>query len=175
MAQINLQTRVVGSGNTFFRWRGDLLGYARTVAQTGVQPVAQAEVIQPLNATRPLEIITPGAHTNGVLTLTLIELYGHTVWQRMKGLTNCENVVDIMRSIAALNDGVQMQKVMRSPKDSTTWIETFYNCVITRVAEDETISIEAMSVNKEIEVWYTHSDKSWVNGSSGSVLDRPLV
>lgn len=171
----NNQTRVAGGGNTFFRWDGNLIAYGQSVTQTGVQPVAPAQVIQPLNETRPVEIITPVAHTNGVLTLTLIELVGASVWQRLSGLTGAENVVDIMKIIARRDNGVRIQKVLLDPKHAgagNAWIETFYNCVITRVGEDETIAIDTMSVNKEIEVWYTHSDKGWIAGSSP--LDAPL-
>lgn len=162
--QTNLKTRVAGV-YTYFHWDGKLIAYADEVRVAGVTPVAPAQVIQPMNATRPLEIVTPGAHTNGSITLVLTELYGQAVWQRLSKLTGSENVVEIMKTIAGLDaPGITVTKFV-TPPHGTPYSESYYNCVIVRADESENIRVDTMSVNKEVEIWYTHSDKSWIPGT----------
>src|SRR6476646_2993387 len=124
------RARVGGSGYTVFHWSDpngttsgfggnassvNLIGYAENVTVNPIQPVAQPEVIQPLNAQRPLEIITPGAATNGTITLTLVELYNFSVWQRLATLANSQDIVDIFRTMASLDQGIHITKTIRPP------------------------------------------------------------
>jgi hypothetical protein len=184
----NQRVRVLGSGFTVFHWNpgggeaDKVIGFAREVRVAGVTPVAQPSVIQPLNAPQPLEIVTPGAHTNGVLTLVLTDLYNQAVWQRLSALANSQDIVDIMRTVAARSQGIKITKWVKPPQglqnegfDPTPgngYAETYFDCVIARVGEDETINIEAMEIHKEVEVWYTYSKKLWINGGARS---HPLV
>lgn len=156
--------RVGGSGYTIFRWEGTIIASAESVQVNAVRPVTAAVVVQPLNALRPVEIAVPAAHTNGELILTLKELYGQSVWQRLAGLAGSENIVDIMNTMAARENAVKIQKVVRHP-NGTTWMETFMGCQIVDMDDSETISIDTMVLDKQLTVWYTHSDKSWVAGS----------
>lgn len=162
------RVRVPG-GFTVFHWSntndpGGVIGFADRVQVTAVQPVAQAQAVQPMNALRPLEIVTPRAHTNGVITLTLTELYNEAVWQRLAGLANSNDIIDIMEYMAGLDNGVQITRYVEPP-NGQTYSETYYNCMIVRVADDEDIRIDTMTVNKEIEVWYTYSRKHWINST----------
>lgn len=166
------RVRVAGSGFTTLQWHDDsgtnLIGYAENVTINPVQPVAPPQVIQPLNAQRPLEIITPGAHTNGTITLTLIELYNRAIWQRMSALANSQDIVDIMRTLAAQNNGVSVTKTIKPGYDqtgSTFYSETYFNIVVSAVEDTgETIDITTMSLQKTMQLMYTHSKKSWING-----------
>jgi hypothetical protein len=156
---------------TAFTWNdgtGDkVIAVADEVRVASVTPVAGAEVVQPMNALRPIEIVTPGAHTNGVITLVLKELYNQAVWQRLASLTNANDVVDIMRTIAAMNSGITIKKYVTPPAGVAggQYLESFHECVVTRVQDDEDISITSMTVNKEIELWYTYSIKGWINST----------
>jgi hypothetical protein len=165
----NKRTRIGGQGYTVFTWEGEVIALAESVTVTAPQPVSPAQPIQPLNATEPIEIITAGAHGPGTLTLTLTELYESSVWQRLSGLANSQDLVDIMRTIASIDKsgGIQLQKIVIPPvKDFPTYVETFYNCVISNVTDNETIDIRAMQIQKDIEVMFTHSKKSWINNGN---------
>lgn len=161
------QYRVFGSGYTIFRWDNQIIGSAESVQVNAVRPVTGAVVIQPLNALRPIEIAVPAAHAEGQLILTLKEMYGQSVWQRLAGLAGSENIVDIMNTMAAREDPVKIIKVIRHP-DGRTWHETFLGCQIVDMDDSETITIDAMIIDKTLTVWYTHSDKSWVSGAPRS-------
>lgn len=163
------RVRVGGSGFTVFHWGSQVIGFAQEVRVAGVTPVAQPVVIQPLNAAQPLEIITPGAHANGVLTMVLTELYNEPVWNRLAGLANSQDIIDIMRTVAANNQGVRITKWVQPPTGLSNrgpYAETYYDCVVARVGDDENINIATMEVNKEVEVWYTYSKKFHVNGGA---------
>lgn len=157
------KVRVPG-GFTVFHWNSgsgnEVIAFADEVRVAAVTPVAPAQVIQPLNYLRPAEIVTPRAHTNGVITLVLTELYNEAVWQRLAGLSNSRDIIDIMEYVAGLDNGIRVTKFVRTPKGAD-YYETFHNCVVTRVQDDEAIRIDTMVLNKEIELWYTHSIKNY--------------
>lgn len=171
------RTRIGGSGFTIFHWldpgvsgpggNTNVIGYAENVTINPIQPVAAPEVIQPLNAQRPLEIITPGAATNGTITLTLVELYNKSIWQRFATLANSQDIVDIFRTMSSRSQGVHVTKIIKpSTGDSNYW-ETFYNVVVASVEDNgETIDVRTMSIQKQMTLWYTHSLKSWINGGN---------
>lgn len=168
----NTRVRVGGSGFTVFQWKDaagtHIIGFAQNVTVNPVQPVAPPVAIQPLNAQRPLEIITPGAHTTGTMTLTLTELYNQAIWQRMAILANSQDIVDIMRTLAAQQNGVTITKTIRPgylQPGQGQYSETFFGVVVASVDDQgETIGIETMELNKTMTLMYTHSKKNWVNG-----------
>jgi hypothetical protein len=181
------RARVGGSGYTVFHWSDpgeqsglkagsvSLIGYAENVTVNPIQPVAAPEVIQPLNAQRPLEIITPGAATNGTITLTLIELYNYSIWQRFATLANSQDIVDIFRTMSAKEQGIHVTKTIKPPFNKagtnavqndrgTNYAETFFNVIVASVEDSgETIDVRTMSIQKQMTLWYTHSKKSWIN------------
>ncbi len=176
------KVRVVG-GYTVFHWSVDgggeepqeVIGFADTVRVASVTPVAPAQSIQPLNALRPAEIITSRAHTYGTITLVLTELYNYAVWQRLAGLSGSRDIIDIMEYLAGVNNGARITKFVRTPgKNTGDYYDTFHNCVITRVQDDEEVRIDTMSVNKEIEVWYTHATKHRYKGGISSNVRPPV-
>lgn len=168
-----------GGVYTTFTWddgTGEkVIAFADEVRTSGVTPVADPAVIQPLDQKRPVEIITPGAHRNGVITLVLTELYNSSVWQRLGSLANSQNLVDIFRTVAALNNGIKITKYITPPvglanNPNGAYHETFYDCVVARVTDDETINVTTMQINKEIEVWFTYSRKFWIPVSDQTIL-----
>ena len=170
------RTRIGGSGFTVFHWSGpngdggasgdtNLIGYAENVTVNPIQPVAAPEVIQPLNAQRPLEIITPGAATNGTITLTLVELYNASIWQRFSALANSQDIVDIFRTMSALSQPISVTKMIKPSTGTSNYWETFHNVIVASVEDNgETIDVRTMSIQKQMTLWYTHSLKSWING-----------
>ena len=158
-----IRTRSFGQGYTVFEWQNNIIGMADQVDVTSVTPVAEAIDIQPINAPRPIEIVTSGAHRHGVLTLQLIELFNFSIWNRLADLTDCQDIIDIMRTIAARDDGIIVTKVVRPP-DGTEYREQFFNCTVVNVTDNESIRIETLTNPKTMEIWFTHSLKSWING-----------
>lgn len=167
------RVRVVGSGFTVFHWndgvRNHVIGFANEVRVSGVTPVADPAVIQPINALRPVEIVTPGAHREGRITLVLTDLYNQAVWQRLASLSNSQDIIDIFRTVAAMDRGITLSKYVTPPRglsntgNANPYIESYYECVIARVGDDETVRVESMSVDKEVELWYTYQRKHWIN------------
>jgi hypothetical protein len=163
------RVRVGGSGYTYFRFEGNILAFAQEVRVAGPAPVAAEVRVQPLNAQRPVEIITAGAHTGGTLTMVLTELYNGAVWQRLSAKLNAsQDIVDIMR-LQAQSDptALTVEKVIAPPIPGlSARKETYYGCRIIRVQEDETINIGAMRIDKEIDVAYLYSVKDYVGGGN---------
>lgn len=165
------RVRVGGSGFTVFHWNGKLVGYAQEVAHTSPVPVAQPVAIQPMDARRPKQVITPQAAGMGTIELTLIELYGARIWERLAELAGANDLVDIFQRISALGKPITMTKIVEPPTLGGTtmpaYLEVYHNCVITNVANGETIAIDTMEVRKKITVGYTHmtADKSTESNS----------
>lgn len=150
---------------TVFHWDDGsgqkVIGFANSAQVTSVTPVADPAVIQPLNALRPIEIVTPGAHREGRLVLTLTELYNQAIWQRLAGIANSNDIAAIMQKVAAMNNGISVTKYIRPPAGVGTgpYHETFYECVVAAVRDDESIDVTTLRLDKEIELWYTYSKK----------------
>ncbi len=109
------RVRVGGSGFTVFHWNGKLIAYAQEISHTSPEPVATPVAIQPMDAVRPDQVITPAAALMGSITLTLIELYGVQVWERLGNLAGTTDIVDIFVAIAASKDPIAMTKVIKPP------------------------------------------------------------
>jgi hypothetical protein len=160
-AQILDRVRVGGSAFTVFHWRGRPIAFARQIAHTSPEPVGPGPVaIQPMDARRPVQVITPAASGMGTLTLELYELYGAQIWERLAGLAGTVDLVEIFMRVSAMADPIHMTKVIQPPVlqgvQIPAYTETYHNCVITNVLNGETIEIGTMEVLKQITVAYTH-------------------
>lgn len=163
------RVRVVGSGYSYFRYAGNIIAFAEEVTVQGPQPVAAEQRIQPLNAQRPVEIVTAGAHTGGTITLTLTELYGQSVWQRLSAnLGGAQDIVDIMRYQAQLDPtAITFERLINPPLPGlATQKESYHGIRITAVADDETVNIGAMSIHKPLTLAYLYSVKDWIRGGN---------
>lgn len=168
------RVRTGGSGFTVFRWNGQIIAFARQVAHTSPAPVGPGAVpIHPMDADHPVQVITPAASGMGTLTLELYELYGEQVWERLgskssQNLIGTVDLVDIFRTQAAMNNPINVVKLIQPPKHNTygdlgnapgglkPYTEEYHNCVITNVLDGETIEIGTMEVLKQVTVAYTH-------------------
>lgn len=162
----------VAGGYTVFHWNNHPIAWADTIAVTGVTPVVAPEVVQPMNALRPLEIVTPRASRYGTITLTLKELWNSSVWQNLEGLANSNDIIDIFEYVAGLDNAISVTKYVRKPSNlaGPDRYEQFFNVIVAEVADDESVSIDTMTLPKTMTLWYTHSKKKWINAP-----DRPAT
>jgi hypothetical protein len=154
----------VGGGYTVFHWNNQPIAWAQSIAVTGVTPVTEPEEVQPMNALRPLEIVTPRASRHGTITLTMFELWNSSVWQNLAGLANSNDIIDIFEYVAGLDNAISITKYVRTPNAvGPDRYEQFFNVVVASVADDETVDITTTTLPKVMTLWYTHSNKSWIN------------
>lgn len=165
MPTIDQRARVGGSTYTVFTFDGAPLGWAQQVSHTSPRPVGPGPTpIHPMDSRYAQQIITPAAAGLGSITLNIYELYKGKVWNKLgsRGLLDgAVDIVDIFIRIAETAEGsVGMTKVIRPPKvagqASGEYSEEYHGCVITDVAENETIEIGTMEVLKQVTVAYTH-------------------
>lgn len=159
------RARLGGSGFTVFTWDQKIIAFARQIAHVSPTPVGAGPTpIHPMDEPYPVEIITPAASNIGTLTLTLYELYGQKVWERLTDLTGLVDLVDIFIEVAKRKNPVTMVKFVRPPtlggKKISAYTEEYHNCVITNVLDGETIAVGTMEVEKQITVAYTHMTRN---------------
>ena len=155
--------RVGGSGFTVFQWRNKPIAFARQISHTSPPPVGPGAVpIQPLDATHPLEIITPAAVSMGQLTVELYELYGRRAWDELKDLAGSNDLAQIFQRVANTPEAISMTKHVYPPRGANVepYFEQYQNCVITNVIDGETIEVGTMEVLKQVTIGYTKVKRS---------------
>lgn len=154
----------VPGGYTVFHWGNQPIGWTNSVIVTAVTPVSEPQEIQPMNALRPLEIVTPRASRHGTIVLNKLELWNQSVWQDLSGLANSNDIIDIFEYVAGLNNAISVTKYIRTPNAvGPDRYEQFFNVIVASVEDGETVDITTTSIEKAITLWYTHSKKSWIN------------
>jgi hypothetical protein len=113
-----------------------------------------------------VEILTPAASNIGTLTLELYELYNEKVWERLSGLADTLDLVNIFIKVASLDKPITMYKYVIPPHvtngavtKAQPYVEHYHNCVITNVLDGESIEVGTMEVMKQIEVAYTRMSR----------------
>lgn len=155
--------RVGGSGFSVFRWDGKVIAFARQVAHTSPAPVGPgATPIQPLDERHPVEIITPVATSMGQMVVEIYELYGEKVWDRLKLLNNSNDLVQIFNKVANTSRNIDFVRHVNPPDGSGVkpYSDVFHKCVITNVADGETIEVGTMEILKQVTIGYTHYTRS---------------
>lgn len=162
------RARVGGSGFTVFAWESEPILYAKQISHVSPAPVQGTVPIHPMDTPYPVELVTPMAATMGTITLELYELYGSTIWERLGGLVGKNplsgngpvDIVGIFKAISNEAKPVTIFKYVRSPsingKPFRTYTEEYHNCVISQVANGETIEVGTMEILKQITINYTH-------------------
>lgn len=154
------KARVVGSGFTSFNYAGKVLAYCTSVQDSGVQPVSSAggvQAIHPLGARHPIEFVTPRAVTHGTLGLTLVELWNEPVWWQLQNLYGASDIVEVYQRLADDPNQVTCQMVIRPPGSNVVRGKLYHNCVVVSIPDDETITVGALAVPRNIQVAYTHT------------------
>lgn len=175
------RARVGGSGFTVFAWMNKPILFARQISHQSPAPVGPGTVpIHPMDTPYPVELVTPMAATMGTITLELYELYGSNVWERLQSLAgnnkNSSNgpvdIVGIFKAVSNTSKPITIFKYIRSPsirgKPFDTYTEEYHNCVVSQVADGETIEVGTMEVLKTMTVNYTHITR----GGRNDVLKR---
>ena len=169
------RARVGGSGFTVFAWMNKPSLFARQISHQSPAPVGPGTVpIHPMDTPYPVELVTPMAATMGTLTLELYELYGSTVWERLKELGPPQgqsrgpvDIVGIFKAVSNTPTPITIFKYIRSPsirgKRFKTYTEEYHNCVVSHVMDGETIEVGTMEVLKQMVVNYTHITREGVN------------
>jgi hypothetical protein len=136
-------------------WNGTRLAYLQVMQETPPSPVATAQAIQPIDEPVPLEIVTSMAVGVGTIRCTFYELWNEPVWQRLPGLQNTINLLDVLKSQVAMGS-VTMQKIIKSPSGMMR-SKVFHNVVITDIDEGENVNIGTMTLPKTLTFQYCYS------------------
>jgi len=154
----------IAGGYTVFHWNNQVIGWTNSITVSPITPVATPQEVQPMNALRPLEIVTPRASRHGEITLNRLELWNSAVWQDLQGLANSNDIIDIFDYVNGLQNPITVTKYIRTPDAvGSDRYEQFFNIVVADVADGETVAIDTMTIEKAMTLWYTHSKKNWVN------------
>lgn len=151
------KTRIVGSGFTSFNYMGQPIAFLDGFSDTGQEPVAPAAAVHPLNSKHPVEIATARAVGAGTLSLTIRELWNEPVWWQLAGMSKTYDIIDVYQAIAANPAEVTCQMLIKPPGGSTWRGKTYHGCVITQIADDETVALNALTFPRIITVMYTHT------------------
>jgi len=177
--------RVGGSGFTAFYWNGKAIAFAQRVTVRQPQAITNPVPIQPLDARYPLQIITPGAITEGYLDIELLELYNSKVWDAMmavatEGAARANDLADVFFAMAAHNQPINAVKMIIPPQnlqgDTTLepYGEIYNNCVITNITDGEDIDVRKMEIVKGITIAYTHATRTDIGSSGVGAVSQPV-
>lgn len=179
-----LAFRVGGSGFTVFHWMNYVVGFAQMVGNQSPQPVAQPSAIQPMDQQYPLQILVPAATGPGTIQLQLFESYNQKVWDQIMKITDTvdstsggilsqyNNLAEIFLRLSAVSQPINCTKLVYPPNTGflggtgsnvNAYADTFYNCMVTDVRDDESIQVGSMEITKSITISYTYHKRSQQN------------
>ena len=168
--------RVAGSGFTVLHWQGQPIAFAQTISHQSPQPVAAPVAIQPIDAQRPIDIVTPAAIGPGTLQVALYELYNEKVWDKIMRIvdngqqandfrTLYNDLADVFVRLANIDRtrGISVARVIYPPtmfgNRQRRYADVYHNCKITDVRDDENIDIGTMDIAKVLTIQYTHTTR----------------
>jgi hypothetical protein len=156
--------RVGGGGNyTVFTYNGKQIAYAQMVQETGPQPVAQPQPIQPLDSSYPIEIAMPAALAAGMLEITFLETWNQEVWAQLGGeFTTAADLLDVFKAQLA-QGAITMTKVITNPSGQGVRTITYHGCVVVNVQVDELIQIGTMTLPKTVTIMYLQRTEQFFN------------
>lgn len=179
-----IATRLGGSGQTVFTWNSTVIAFAETISVQSPRPVAQPVAVHPMDTRYPTRIMTPIATTMGTLTLQLHDLYNSPAWDKLTILTGANDLASIFERVTASNQEILVSRYVLNPTENNeSYVQSFHNCVVTDVRDDEQIGIGTLQVFKNLELGFTHSTytnrqpvsdaaTSSVGAGSGSQVDH---
>lgn len=143
----------VGGSYTTINFKGSPIAYVDVIRETGPQPVARPQAIQPIDSKYPIEIAFPMAIQAGTLDIQIRETWNAEVWAQLgAGYSGSEDLIGIYQ--ANLNNGpVTCTKVINIPGGGQRGI-IYHGCVVTNIQMDETVAIDTMSIPKTITIMY---------------------
>lgn len=159
----NTKLRVVGSGFTTFNYRGRPLAFLERFRDTGQAPIVPPESITPLDARHPIEVVTPRVLTGGNIECTVRELWNAPVWNQLAGLEGSNDIVDVYERISQEPAEVTCQMVVQIPNSNMWRGKTYHGCVITGIDDGEEVFIGALSIARNLTIFYTHTTPFTIN------------
>jgi hypothetical protein len=182
------RARVGGSGFTVFTWDNKPILFARQIHHESPTAVGGGVVeIHPMDEPYPVELVTPQAASMGTIILDLYELYGAQVWERLATYLGGDpagtstsrpdsvngngvgpvDIVGVFNAVANSPSPIRIVKYVKPPqirgKSMRPYTEEYHNCVISQVADGETIEVGTMAVIKQITVNYTYMTRNGRN------------
>lgn len=172
-----------GAGVTVMKFDNDIVAFCNGVTVTWPSAVAEAVPVQPMDAIRPLEIVTARAIGMGTISLTLTNLYNTQIWDRLGGgkIAGGDDLADIFQQVQlTYPGGFTVQRVIQPPvKNGQIYIESFQGCVITNVADGQAITSASMLVDRTISISFTrHKRESgnwWKGGAKSKSTPSTLI
>jgi hypothetical protein len=152
---VQSQTRIGGSGFTTMLFQNQRLAYLQIIQDTPPTPVAQAQAVQPLDESVPLEIVTAMAVGVGTLRCTFYELWNEPVWQMLPGLAGTTDLLDVLKAQVSMGT-VTMQKIIQSPLGIMRGY-VYHNVVITDIDAGENINIGTMTIPRTMTFQYCYT------------------
>jgi hypothetical protein len=157
---------VGGAGVTTMKWGKDVIGFCNGVTVTYPKAITQEVEVQPLDAVRPLEIVTSKAITGGTIALTLTTLYNQQIWDRFSELAQSNDLADIFAAIqtnyyAAGKNPLTVERLINpNIANATPYTESFQNCVVSEVSDGFNITPMTMLIDRTLTVRFTRHIKS---------------
>lgn len=156
------QVRVVGSNYTIFQYSGHAIAYLEVANDTGQAAMSNGgagwEFIHPLGYRTPTDVVTSRVLDGGVLTMGIRELWSYEVWEQLPGLTGARTIIEIFDRLAQTPQYVTCTKIVQPPGMPRRG-KTYHRCIIVGIQDSDEISIGALSVQKQIQVAYTHTTR----------------
>jgi hypothetical protein len=149
------KVRIGGSGFTTMLFQNQRLAYLQNMQDTPPTPVAQAQAVQPIDESVPLEIVTAMAVGVGTIRCQFYELWSMPVWSALPGLEGTANLLEVLKRQVTMGT-VTMQKVIKSPSGIMR-ARVYHNVVIVDIDEGESVNIGSMTLPKTLTFQYCYS------------------
>ncbi len=174
------RARLHGSGYTAIFFGGPNraipIAFVNMINETPPRLVADARPIQPMDWSRPAEIMTAKAMTEGTIEVDFIETWSEQAWNRLApafpqlggrargGGTASDTILDLVRIIDNAQGSIYIAKVISTPRPTseTTAPQNrrsvlYLGTKITEVQDgDQNIDITTMDQTKRVTFMYTH-------------------
>ncbi len=151
------RVRVVGSGYTTFNYKGQPIAFLEQVADGGQSPIGTPyQAITPLGALHPTDIVTQRVLGEGMLRLSIVELWNEPIWWQLAGLEGTQTIGDVFERLRQEPSFVTCTKIIQPPNGQPPRGLQYHNCVVTAIDDGDTIATATLSVSKNISVVYTH-------------------
>lgn len=162
------KTRVIGSGYTTIEYNGKPIAFLQSFTDTGqfslgpgAAPAGGAgasEAIYVLGQNRAVEIAVGRVLAVGSITASIRELWNEPVWYQLSGLRGRRTITDVWEALRRSPAPVTCRMLIRPPQGAGPIRGKIYHgCVVTGIDDNETVTIGALTVAKDVVIAYTHT------------------
>jgi hypothetical protein len=174
------RARLFGSGYTAIFFGGPNraipLAFVNMINETPPRLVAEARPIHPLDWSRPAEIMTAKAITEGTIEVDFIETWSEQAWNRLAPAfpalggqargngTASDTILDLVRIIDNAEGQIYLAKVIQTPRPTDESVSPqnrrsvlYLGAKVTEIADgDQNVDITTMDQTKRVTFMYTH-------------------